>query len=124
MELKTAVVSLSALAHEGRLAVFRLLVKAGPVGVAAGEIANRLDVLPNTLSANLAILTHAGLIAPRRQGRSIIYTAGYSNMSGLLSFLMEDCCAGVPEICAPLAEILARSDGCPGKSAKDRRRRL
>ncbi len=112
MESKTAVAALSALGHEGRLAIFRLLVKAGPQGVAAGEIARRLDSLPNTLSANLNVLSHAGLIASRREGRSIVYTADYAAMSGLLGFLMEDCCGGAPEICAPLGDIVAKAGEC------------
>lgn len=109
MELKAAAVNLSALGHEGRLAIFRLLVQAGPEGLAAGEIARRLAMLPNTLSANLNVLSHAGLIGSRRDGRSIIYAADYAAMSGLLGFLMEDCCGGAPEICAPLGEILAKT---------------
>lgn len=112
MESKAAVNMLSALGHEGRLAIFRLLVKAGPVGIAAGDIARTLDVLPNSLSANLNILAHAGLIASRREGRSIIYFADYGAMSGLLGFLMEDCCDGEPEICSPLTAVLARVEGC------------
>ena len=114
MESKAAVASLSALGHEGRLAIFRLLVKAGPAGIAAGEIARRLETLPNTLSANLNVLSHAGLITSRREGRSILYSADYEAMSGLLGFLMEDCCAGAPEICAPLGEIVARAADCDG----------
>lgn len=105
METTAAVASLAALAHEGRLSVFRLLVQAGPSGVAAGEIARRLEVLPNTLSASLNLLSHAGLIASRRDGRSIIYTARYDSMRELLAFLMEDCCGGAPEICAPLVAL-------------------
>jgi len=112
MESKTAVASLSALGHEGRLAIFRLLVKAGSEGVAAGEIARRLDSLPNTLSANLNVLSHAGLIVSRRQGRSIVYSADYAAMSGLLGFLLDDCCNGAPEICAPLGDILAKAAAC------------
>jgi DNA-binding transcriptional ArsR family regulator len=114
MESKAAVASLSALGHEGRLAIFRLLVQAGPAGVAAGDIARRLDVLPNSLSANLNILSHAGLIGSRRDGRSIFYSADYAAMGGLLGFLMEDCCAGAPEICAPVGALLARIDDCDG----------
>lgn len=109
MELRTAVAALSALAHEGRLAVFRMLVQAGHDGIAAGEIARRLDVPPNTLSSNLNILSNAGLIDSRREGRSIIYTARYEDMTGLLEFLMQDCCAGSPEICAPLADVALSS---------------
>lgn len=112
MEIKTAIASLSALAHEGRLATFRMLVQAGPDGIAAGEIARRLAAPPNTLSANLKVLTHAGLLASRREGRSIIYSARYDQMSQLLGYLMEDCCGGSPEICAPLAEVLARTACC------------
>lgn len=106
METKSAVTGLSALAHEGRLSAFRLLVQAGAEGLAAGEVGRRLDVLPNTLSANLNILSHAGLVASRREGRSIIYTANYEAVRELLAFLVEDCCGGAPEICAPLAAIL------------------
>jgi DNA-binding transcriptional ArsR family regulator len=108
MELQAAVTNLSALAHEGRLSVFRLLIQAGPDGLAAGEISRRLDVLPNTLSSSLNILSHAGLIRARRSGRSIIYAADYDAMRVLLAFLMEDCCGGAPEICAPLVAIASQ----------------
>jgi DNA-binding transcriptional ArsR family regulator len=114
MESKPAVNMLSALGHEGRLAIFRLLVKAGPVGVAAGDIARTLVVLPNSLSANLNVLSHAGLVTSRREGRSIIYAADYGAMSGLLGFLMEDCCNGAPQICAPLGAIVAKAEACDG----------
>lgn len=103
MQTPDAVAALSALAHEGRLEVFRRLVRAGPEGLAAGEIARAVGALPNTLSANLGILSAAGLVASRREGRSIIYTAAYERMGALLSFLARDCCGGQPEICAPLA---------------------
>lgn len=109
MELKPAVAALSALAHEGRLSVFRMLVQAGREGIPAGEIARRLEVPPNTLSSNLGILANAGLVDSRREGRSIIYTAQYGNMTELLEFLMQDCCGGSPEICAPLADLTLRS---------------
>jgi DNA-binding transcriptional ArsR family regulator len=101
METSTAVGALSALAHEGRLEIFRLLVRAGADGVAG--------VLPNTLSSNLNILNAAGLVTSRREGRSIIYAAGYGRMRELLAFLMEDCCGGKPEICAPLVDIASRA---------------
>jgi len=114
MESKAVTASLSALGHEGRLTIFRLLVKAGPGGVAAGEVARRLDMLPNTLSANLNVLSHAGLITSRREGRSIMYSADYAAMSGLLGFLLEDCCNGAPEICAPLESIVAKAAACDG----------
>jgi ArsR family transcriptional regulator, arsenate/arsenite/antimonite-responsive transcriptional repressor len=115
MESNLAVIMLSALGHPGRLAIFRLLVKAGASGVAAGEIARTLEVLPNSLSANLNVLSQAGLITSRREGRSIIYSADYGAMSAMLGFLMEDCCDGAPEICAPLGEVLSRAKTCaPG----------
>lgn len=104
MLLPEAVDILSALAHGHRLAVFRLLVKAGADGLPAGEIAREVGILPNTLSTHLAILTHAGLITSRRDGRSVIYSADYEAMRELLGFLVADCCGGRLEICAPLAE--------------------
>ena len=110
METKTAAACLSALAHEGRLNIFRMLVQAGVMGVPAGEIARRLEVPPNTLSANLNILSHAGLVGFRRQGRSIIYTAEYDRMRALLGFLVEDCCGGSPQVCAPLGEVLRAAE--------------
>jgi DNA-binding transcriptional ArsR family regulator len=109
MEMQTAVGALGALAHAGRLEVFRLLVRAGPEGLAAGEIARATGSLPNTLSTNLNILAAAGLVSARREGRSIIYTAGYDAMRELLAFLMEDCCAGRAEICAPLIAAAGRA---------------
>ena len=105
MESPAAVTALSALAHPGRLEVFRLLVRAGPDGLAAGDIARATGSLANTLSANLNVLSGAGLVSSRREGRSIIYAAGYDRMRELLAFLMEDCCGGNSEICAPLAAI-------------------
>lgn len=113
MRTATAVDALSALAHEGRLSIFRLLVRAGAQGVAAGVIARKLDMLPSTLSASLTILSNAGLVASRREGRSIIYSADFAQMSKLLGFLMEDCCSGNAAICAPLAEIANRAACCP-----------
>lgn len=112
MQPTSAVTGLSALAHEGRLEIFRLLVKAGAEGLAAGEIARATGVLPNTLSSNLGILSVAGLVMSRREGRSIIYAAAYDRMRDLLAFLVEDCCAGRPEVCAPLAEVIGRNACC------------
>jgi ArsR family transcriptional regulator, arsenate/arsenite/antimonite-responsive transcriptional repressor len=112
MESNIAIKRLAALAQEGRLAVFRLLVKAGREGVAAGEIARALDVPPNTLSAQLTLLANAGMVTSRRDGRSIIYAADYDGMSELLVYLMEDCCQGRPEVCAPLAAAASRAACC------------
>jgi DNA-binding transcriptional ArsR family regulator len=117
MKAAEAISGLSALAHAGRLEVFRLLVRAGKDGMASGEIARATGHVPQTLSGNLNILGHAGLVASRREGRSIIYTADYERMSGLLGFLMEDCCAGSSEICAPLVDIATRAACCPPQGA-------
>lgn len=114
MEKSTAIAALGALAHEGRLDVFRLLVRAGPEGMAAGEIARATGAVPSTLSANLTVLSRAGLVSARRDGRSIIYAAAYGQMSGLLGFLVEDCCSGKPEICAPLAATVGKACAVEG----------
>jgi arsenate reductase len=129
VETRAAIASLSALAHEGRLAVFRLLVDAGPDGMAAGDIARATGALPNTLSGNLATLSGAGLITSRRDGRSVIYAAVFPEMRSLLEFLVDDCCGRRPEICAalpppqspaPRTNAAARSVVflCPGDPAR------
>lgn len=103
MDIKTAIKVLAALAQDGRLAVFRLLVRAGAGGMPAGGIARTLEVPHNTLSAQLNILANAGLVRSRRDGRSIIYSAEFGAMQALLGFLMEDCCQGNPEACSPMS---------------------
>jgi ArsR family transcriptional regulator, arsenate/arsenite/antimonite-responsive transcriptional repressor len=113
MDTKTATGSLAALAHDGRLSIFRLLVKAGPDGMAAGSIARKLATAPNTMSAQLLVLSNAGLVHARRNGRSIIYAADFNKISALLLFLTKDCCGGRPEICAPLANTVNAC--CPPK---------
>src|ERR1700748_2754980 len=113
MKPGSAVDALSALAHSGRLATFRELVRAGPGGLPAGEISRRIGIAPNTLSASLTILAHAGLVSGSRSGRSIIYSATYPQMAALLKFLMEDCCQGRPEVCASLAGIAGRAECRP-----------
>jgi DNA-binding transcriptional ArsR family regulator len=117
METEKAVQQLSALAHDARLALFRLLVIAGPEGMAAGDIARKLKTPPNTMSAQLLLLSNAGLIRARRDGRSIIYSADFDAMSSLLIFLTEDCCGGRPEVCAPLA-LIAKGCSPPSKRAR------
>ena len=92
MDGKRAVAALGALAQESRLAVFRLLVRRGPAGLAAGEISQRVGVPPTTLSFHLAQLSHAGLVTSRRDGRSILYAANYPGMQDLMGFLLENCC--------------------------------
>ena len=116
MDIIHAVTGLSALAHDGRLAIFRLLVKAGPDGMAAGDIARKLDTAPNTMSAQLLLLSNAGLVRARRAGRSIIYAVDFDRMSALLVFLTKDCCGGRPEICAPLTD--AMSNCCPPRKRR------
>ncbi len=94
MEIKQAVVSLSALAHEHRLGIFRLLVQAGAEGVSAGELGRSMNMPPATLSFHLQHLRQSGLIGSQRQGRSIIYSANYDNMQLLLDYMLENCCGG------------------------------
>ena len=106
MEEKRAIAALGALAQETRLALYRLLVTAGPAGLPAGVIANRLGVQPSSLSFHLAQLVHAGLITQRRLSRQLIYSAEYGAMNALLAYLTENCCGrdavGVP-VCDPAA---------------------
>ena len=96
MEAKDAVDALGALAQDHRLAVFRLLVQAGAAGLAAGAIADALQLPNSSLSFHLAHLTRAGLIQQQRRSRSMIYTADYAAMNGLIGYLMENCCNGAP----------------------------
>jgi ArsR family transcriptional regulator len=100
MEIKQAVAALTALAQESRLRVFRLLVPAGEAGLPAGEIAERLELPPATLTFHLKELSHAGLVESRREGRSIIYSLRCDGMRELLDFLAKDCCQGQPELCS------------------------
>ena len=95
-----AIAALAALAQESRLAVFRLLVQTGPEGMAATKIAEALGIAPSSLSFHLKELAHADLVTASKAGRSIIYTANYAGMNGLLAFLTENCCAGAP-CCVP-----------------------
>lgn len=94
MNSSATVLALSALAHEARLAVFRLLVQAGPEGLAAGVIATRLEMAPPALSFHLKELTHAGLLLQRPEGRKIHYSASFASMNGLIAYLTENCCQG------------------------------
>ena len=95
--------ALAALAQDNRLDVFRLLVEAGPPGVPAGSVAKALKLAPNTLTFHFDRLREASLVAVRREGRSMIYTAQYDAMNGLIAFLTENCCRGAAEACGPLA---------------------
>jgi len=101
MDESQAVTGFGALAQETRLRILRVLVQAGPMGKAAGDIAAAVNVSPSNLSFHLKELERAGLVGQRREARSIIYTAGYAAIGDLIRFLMQDCCSGHPEICAP-----------------------
>ena len=108
MNEKAAIAALGALAQETRLALFRLLVAAGPEGMSAGSIAENLGLQPSSLSFHLAQLVHAGLITQRRLGRQLIYAAEYGAMNALLGYLTENCCgrgAGCAPVCKPADAI-------------------
>lgn len=107
MKLNNAVNILSALAHESRLSLVRLLIQAGPNGLGAGELAQRANLAATTASAQLLVLKNAGLVLSERRGRHINYVADYNQMAGLLGFLMEDCCCSRSEICEPLRANLS-----------------
>lgn len=94
METKQAIDALSGLAQESRLAAFRLLVQAGPQGLPAGAIGEKLGLPPATLSFHLAHLARAGLVRGRQEGRFVIYSADYRSMDQLVGFLTENCCGG------------------------------
>jgi DNA-binding transcriptional ArsR family regulator len=94
MEKRTVVEGLAALAHETRLDVFRMLVQAGPGGLPAGAMADKLGIPPQTLSFHLKELSRAGLVENRREGRSIIYQPDYDRIGGITGYLMENCCGG------------------------------
>jgi ArsR family transcriptional regulator len=94
METSNTVVALAALAQDSRLDIFRLLVQAGPDGMAAGHVAERLGLAPNTLTFHFDRLRAAGLVTVRRDGRSMIYAARFETMNSLVSFLTENCCQG------------------------------
>lgn len=114
MELKTAVAALGALAHTSRLAVYRLLVQAGPKGLAVGDLKARTRIPAATLTHHLHTLRRAGLVDDTRDGRSIVCRADYTRMNGLLEFLTENCC-GDPSACAPAAS-------CKPTNPKSRRK--
>ena len=111
MEKTDAIAALAALAQDNRLDVFRLLVQAGPEGLAAGAVAEKLSLAPNTLSFHFDRLRNAGLVTCTREGRSLIYAARYETMNGLLGYLTENCCEGRPERCRPAPQATARRSG-------------
>jgi ArsR family transcriptional regulator len=107
MDKLKALDAFAALSQATRLDVFRLLIKAGDIGMSAGSISDALDVRQNTMSANLSVLTRSGLIRSEREGRSIRYFADMAGMRGLLAFLLEDCCGGRPDLCQPVINEIA-----------------
>lgn len=107
MDTNNALAAFDALSQPTRLAIFRLLVRVGAAGLPAGEIAEAVEGRQNTVSAHLASLARAGLIEPAREGRVIRYRASYRTAGDLVVFLLEDCCGGRPEICAPLVTNLS-----------------
>ena len=108
MEIREAVQRLGALAHETRLSVFRLLVRRGTLGLAAGEIAARMDISPPNASFHLAELARVGLVTARRDGRSVIYSVDFSSIAGLVDFMRENCCAEETQELVPLNSITRR----------------
>jgi ArsR family transcriptional regulator len=125
MEKTATIAALAALAQETRLDVYRLLIQAGPAGLAAGRIGERLALALPTLSFHLAQLKHAGLVTARRDSRSIIYAANYAVMNGLLAYLTENCCGGDQTACdvACAPSTIPSSQGVPRHEAPARARR-
>jgi ArsR family transcriptional regulator, arsenate/arsenite/antimonite-responsive transcriptional repressor len=121
MNQSQALSGFAALSQETRLAIVRLLVRAGPDGVPAGEVADAVKVSASNVSFHLKELERAGLIDARREARSIIYSADYGTLRDLIAFLMKDCCGGHPEICTP---ALAEACCAPAKTAAKSRRRV
>lgn len=101
MDERQALSAFGALSQETRLRILRMLVVAGPDGMAAGTIAEKAEVSASNVSFHLKELERAGLVTPRRDSRSIIYSAEFDALAGLIRFLVEDCCSGRPEICVP-----------------------
>ena len=107
MEIMTATTAFAALAQETRLAAFRLLVRAGPAGLPAGEIARALETAPSTLSTHLGLLQRARLVSSERRSRQIVYRADFAGAGALMRFLMKDCCKGHPAVRAAIGEEAA-----------------
>lgn len=112
METNTALKALSALSHDSRLAAFRVLVQAGPEGLAVGELRDRLDLPPATLTAHLNVLRAAALVHDTREGRVIRVRANYLQMNGLIAYLTENCCGGVAA-CEPATPCTPRQKATP-----------
>lgn len=111
MESKRAITALGALAQESRLAIFRLLVQAGPEGLSAGKIGEALGIPPSSLSFHMKELAHANLVVSKQEGRFVIYCAHFETMNGLIAFLTENCCGGSQ--CTPVCLV----EGAPSGKA-------
>lgn len=107
METEASILALAALSQSTRLATFRLLVRHGPSGLPAGEIADQLAIPANTMSAHLGVLSRAGLVSSERRSRSIVYRADLDRLRDLVLFLLKDCCGGRADLCEPLLRELA-----------------
>jgi DNA-binding transcriptional ArsR family regulator len=123
METKTAVAALAALAQETRLSIFRLLIEAGPEGVAAGAIGERLEVPSATLSFHLKELSRADLVTSRQDGRFVYYAANFGSMAALMSFLTQNCCKGMPQDCLSVVETALGRCCTPSTKRKTARSR-
>lgn len=110
MDTSSAVLSLAALAQSTRLEAFRLLVASEPEGLPAGEVARALAVPQNTMSAHLAVLSRAGLIAGERRSRTVVYRADLDGFRAIVTFLLRDCCGGRADVCDPLFDIVRPCD--------------
>lgn len=109
MKEKTAIAGFAALGHEARLRIFRVLVEAGPEGLPAGTIAEAAGISPSGLTFHAAHLERAGLLRSRRAGRSVLYSADFGAMGGLVEFLTEQCCGGHPEVCRPQRRVARKA---------------
>jgi ArsR family transcriptional regulator, arsenate/arsenite/antimonite-responsive transcriptional repressor len=120
MKSTDAIAALGGLAHPSRLAIFRLLVRAGEGELAAGDIARKAALPPSTLSSHIAILARAGLVRSRRDGRAIFYSVDLERMTALMAFLIDDCCEGRAELCTPLTRIVQRAVSCGDRGRRKR----
>jgi ArsR family transcriptional regulator len=117
MDAQQVVTALGAIAHDHRLAIYRMLVEAGPQGLPAGVVAERLEMPPSTLSFHLRQMLHAGLVSQRRLSRQLIYAADFAAMNGLVSYLTENCC-GSAAACAPSCDPAVATPNVKGRKQR------
>jgi ArsR family transcriptional regulator, arsenate/arsenite/antimonite-responsive transcriptional repressor len=123
MEIKAAVTALAALAQETRLSIYRLLVEAGPEGIAAGGIGEKLEVPGATLSFHLKELARSGLVSSRQESQFIYYSADFERMAELMTYLTQNCCQGMPQACLTVVETALGACCSPKSKAKTKRKR-